>query len=146
MEQEGTIGAYGSAVSPSPRPCSGHPSASYGYRPLHLMPFPNSILHHQPRDLPSTPSNSPNDSGSEGQPLPSPSTAFFRPVDFDNPRGTAGSDSSISYPPTPTDSEEDGSESAGSPTGGISVMLEDEELWKAFSAVGNEMIVTKPGR
>ena len=146
MEQEGSIGIYSSAVSSSPRPYGGQPTVGYHRHPLHLAPLPDLILHYQPRDqLPSTPSNSPNDShhGNEDQPLPPPSTAFFRPVDFENPRGA---EHTINYPPTPTDSEGDGSESASSPTGGISVILEEEELWKTFSAVGNEMIVTKPGR
>lgn len=31
-------------------------------------------------------------------------------------------------------------------TGQITVFISEEDLWKAFDKVGNEMIVTKPGR
>ena len=73
---------------------------------------------------------------------------IFRPVDFERysadamPQLTPGS---TYYPLTPTSSEGSGD---GSPvhTGGITAQLVDKELWESFGEVGNEMIVTKPGR
>lgn len=85
--------------------------------------------------------SSSSDSEEESQPLPAPAPAshLFRPVDFDSV--------SKYYPPTPTNSD-GGSTEGDSPShaGRVSVSLAERELWEAFNRVGNEMIVTKPGR
>ena len=68
-------------------------------------------------------------------------------ADFSPPAHVPFADSS---PPAPSteetepETEEDDSEEevVDSP----SVVLTDKEMWKAFSSVGNEMIVTKSGR
>lgn len=54
---------------------------------------------------------------------------------FDGRNGTRSSSS----PRTPASA-------SPSPTHGITVNLLDKELWQTFKSVGNEMIVTKPGR
>ncbi len=73
-------------------------------------------------------------------------SAIFRPVDFDGYGSTSENPSNgcFSYfPLTPTDSEGD---SSPAHTGGITARLVDKELWESFREIGNEMIVTKPGR
>ena len=147
MQQEKPIGAYCSAVPPPGlKPCGSYPASSYPtvsysyhhYQPLYSAPIPHSTLQLHPDQRLTMPSDSANDSRKQGgQPLPSLPTEFFRPVDFENPSGTN------CFPPTPPDSEfGDGSDG----TGGIAVLLAEKALWESFRRVGNEMIVTKPGR
>ena len=105
------------------------------------------------------PSLTPSDSGEEESPRTSPNFQqqphphVFRPVDFEScavPRrqlststrtSSSSSDSESLQPPKqlpPPPSSQDIS--------GVTVSLLDEELWDSFDSVGNEMIVTKPGR
>ena len=57
-------------------------------------------------------------------------------VTIENCKATNGTNNSprVSAPASPT------------PAHGITVNLLDKELWQTFKSVGNEMIVTKPGR
>ena len=125
------------------------PSAYAGcLPPLHHYPAP---VIQPPRDIPSSCDNHSDEderlsTGSSNSSHEHPH--LFRPVDFDNCA------SSPYYPPTPSDSES-GAESGAtvSPDAqssvsrtSISVSLVEEEMWEAFGVVGNEMIVTKPGR
>lgn len=148
MQQGKPIGAYSSAVPvvPGLKPYGSYPAGSYPndsyptvsyptvsysyqhYHPLYSAPIPHSThqLHPTPSDSSTTTSNE------DDQPLPSPSRALFRPVDFDNPSGDQAANC---FPSASCES-----------TGGITVILTEQKLWEKFLAVGNEMIVTKPGR
>ncbi len=96
---------------------------------------------------------------------PPPHSLLFRPVDFDAPAINArlvGGHSARRMPVTPTGSsncsEEDNWSHEASGThavmgkdstysrGGITIGLQEADLWHSFASVGNEMIVTKPGR
>lgn len=146
MQQGTPIGAYSSAVPPpglkpyvsyptGSYPPSSYPTVSYSYQhyhPLYSAPIPHSTRQLHP--ILTTPSDSSRASGSseDDQPLPSPSRVLFRPVDFDNPSGDQAANC---FPSASCES-----------TGGITVFLTEKKLWEKFLAVGNEMIVTKPGR
>ena len=69
------------------------------------------------------------------------------------PLATAAEESSVEAPfvsfSAPENSMEEldaAEEVKPKPAKDITVHLNDEELWKSFHKVGNEMIVTKPGR
>ena len=144
MQQGKPIGAYSSAVpQPGLKPCgsypaTSYPTVSYSYhhcQPLYSAPIPHSTRQLHPDQRLTMPSDGANDSRKHSQPLPSLPTEDFRPVNFENPNGAN------CFPPTPPDSElGDGD------TGGITVLLAEKALWESFLRVGNEMIVTKPGR
>ena len=54
-------------------------------------------------------------------------------------KNLSGTNGTSSSPPPPT--------AAGPSTAhGITINLLDKELWQVFKSIGNEMIVTKPGR
>lgn len=140
MQQGKPIGAYSSAVPvvPGLKPYGSYPAVSYpagsypngsyptvSYSYQHYHPLYSAPIPHSTRRLYPTPSDSSSGSSEDDQPLPSPSRSLFRPVDFDNPSGDQA----------PCES-----------TGGITVILTERKLWEKFLAVGNEMIVTKPGR
>lgn len=153
------IGANNSAVPPPGlKPCGSYPASSYPtvsysyhhYQPLYSAPIPHSTRQLHPDQRLTMPSDGANDCRKHSQPLPSLPTEFFRPVDFENPsgaiQGAAIQGGTIQgaancFPLSPPDSElGDGD------TGGITVLLAEKVLWESFIRVGNEMIVTKPGR
>ncbi|KAL5482069.1 hypothetical protein EMCRGX_G022350 [Ephydatia muelleri] len=74
--------------------------------------------------------------------LPPVALRVFRPVDFEKPCGPSKREPYYYEPPTPSEYEG----GAGEPMEKPHVTLVDRELWEAFNAAGNEMIVTKPGR
>ena len=94
-------------------------------------------------------------------PVP-PSRDLFRPVDFEARH--AGATNRLSHPgarkpelpftPSGSSSPEEQRSGTSSVLGkdatycadGISVCLQEADLWRAFHQEGNEMIVTKPGR
>ena len=159
MQQGKPIGANNSAVPPpGPKPCGSYPASSYPtvsysyhhYQPLYSAPIPHSTRQLHPDQRLTMPFDGANDCRKDNQPLPSLPTEFFRPVDFENPSGAiqggaiqggAIQGGANCFPLSPPDSElGDGD------TGGITVLLAEKGLWENFIRVGNEMIVTKPGR
>lgn len=137
MQQGKPIGAYSSAVPVvsglkpyGSYPNDSYPTVSYSYQ--HYHPLYSAPIPHSTRQLHPTPSDSSTSSNEDNQPLPSPSRALFRPVDFENPSGDQAANC---FPSASCES-----------TGGITVILTEQKLWEKFLAVGNEMIVTKPGR
>ncbi len=126
----------------------GPPSSTVAFA---AAPLP-SVATVDPLPTPSDTSNSasPCESGEELEKAPHGNDPachnIFRPVDFDRYSSTHESSAGEClgyYPLTPTDSEGDGSPAH---TGGITAQLVDKELWESFREIGNEMIVTKPGR
>lgn len=92
-----------------------------------------------------------------------PAISFFRPINFENgsptPATPEGLDSNSSKVTLGNDSESssecalDSAYSSDSPqlqndqpAGKMSATLQNKSLWKDFRKIGNEMIVTKPGR
>ena len=149
MQREGVHPEY-----PLPYFSSGYPygcpprSAYVGcLPPFHHWHYQTASIQ-SPRDAPS---NCNSCCDSEDEPLSSGSSqALFRPLDFDNCKSTTAY-----YSPTPSDSDNSSveNEATSSPCiessiskTAISVSLVQEEMWEAFRAIGNEMIVTKPGR
>lgn len=75
---------------------------------------------------------------------------IFRPIDFENAESEETSESGSN---TPTDSAYSSdnhqsaiSQSSALPFRRITASLQNKALWKTFKRMGNEMIVTKPGR
>ena len=152
QRQEGS--PYGLPEYPLPYFSTGYgygcppPSAYVGcLPPFHHCPAPN--IQQPPRDaLSSCDSHSDNEDEQLSTGSSNSSLELFRPVDFEN------CESSPYYPPTPSDSDSSAENEAAVSPGvrssvsrtAISVSLVQEEMWESFGAVGNEMIVTKPGR
>ena len=67
---------------------------------------------------------------------------LFRPVEYYN--GDESSDEELDAPQP--GSGDSAYSSQSDPSGRIEVKLHKRSLWKAFMNIGNEMIVTKPGR
>lgn len=152
MEPEQTPQVYAYAAPPSSFPVSYAFQPQFGFRPpttslpLGATPAPDNL----PTPSDSSSSVSASESGDEAERRPKDTEyrgVIFRPVDFDRYTSEADSSGTGPYgycPPTPTDSERDGNSPPH--TGGITARLVDKELWESFREIGNEMIVTKPGR
>lgn len=154
------------------RPYSGYPPYGVGY-PIASQFYPNVAPPQYPfcntavanNPTPSGSSSNPSDSGEEN-PVAENQDAqqnIFRPIDFEHCNSEKGSDplllprTNTYLPPTPSsfDSPQhcNGGGSSGSTESsrsssaeGVTVSVLDKDLWDSFNSVGNEMIVTKPGR
>ena len=127
-------------------------------------PLPQSVAasssYHTPSGSSSPSDHSDEDCGSLGD-NPAVQRTLFRPIDFDNcdTGGSSGPSplppASAYFPPTPSSSSSQNSEaderscsgrSSSSSAHGVTASVLDKEMWDSFNSVGNEMIVTKPGR
>lgn len=154
------------------RPYSGYPPYGCGL-PIGSQFYPNVAPPQYPfcsaavanNPTPSGSSSNPSDSGEENPAAENQDAQqnLFRPIDFEHCNSEKGSDppplshTSAYLPPTPSsfDSPQypngDGSSgsadsSRSSSAQGVTVSVLDKDLWDSFNSVGNEMIVTKPGR
>ena len=126
---------YGITPSPSDiDSCSSDTSKEALFRPIDFEGF-TATSHHT--SVPPTPSDSAESSDRE-----SPCTATKEDPDVLLVRIPRKQPVSLITEPDVSNHES----TADTPAHGITVNLLDKELWKMFKSVGNEMIVTKPGR
>lgn len=77
------------------------------------------------------------------------STPLFRPIEFEANTGSEGSEyggSDSAYSSDNLQGPEVYQNSKHSFTRKISATLQNRSMWQTFTRIGNEMIVTKPGR
>ncbi len=96
----------------------------------------------------------------EKEETPSVSTQIFRPIDFEgiavtsDTNGTSESGSESAFDSAYSSDNTQILPTAGSTSNGdinplsrkITATLQNSNLWRSFKKIGNEMIVTKPGR
>lgn len=95
-----------------------------------------------------------NNNNNKDEPPTAAPAHFFRPIKFestpatpesngsvDSAYGSATTEEAVEQPGEPTDPAEPPVE-----PGTIVAILQSKSLWKSFRKIGNEMIVTKPGR
>lgn len=113
---------------------------------------PSSSSHTSEMGCPPTSSNTNNNNQEE----PSSATPqIFRPIKFEStPASTEGNESESGSSDSALDSAycSDNAQPFRNPAGAqpyskkITASLQNKNLWKSFKRIGNEMIVTKPGR